>query len=261
MLGRDRRGMGSERRSDFKPVDAVHDRLEACPTGGDAIVARGVSHVFGRGEVGVRVLHEVDLSVRRGEVVVLMGPSGSGKTTLLTLLGCLREVQSGSVRLLGRELNGADAGTLMMCRRRLGFIFQAHNLHGSLTAAQNVRMGLDVHAGIDAAAKAAACEQALALVGLGDRADFRPDQLSGGQKQRVAVARAVVANPKVIFADEPTAALDLATSRQVVSLLRRLADRRGTAVLMVTHDHRVLDIADRVVQMEDGRVVTDDSEH
>ena len=220
-----------------------------------AIVVSGLAHAFGTGEARLLALHDVTLTVARGEVVILTGPSGSGKTTLLTLIGCLRGVEAGSVRLLEHELNGASPAEVMRIRRRLGFIFQAHNLHKSLTALENVRMGLAVHGDEAAADWRPACERALDLLGLADRADFLPEKLSGGQKQRVAVARAIVGNPDVIFADEPTAALDRASGRLVVDLLRRLADERGTAVIMVTHDHRVLDIADRVITMEDGQVV------
>lgn len=220
-----------------------------------AICVRGLVHSFGSGTTAVEVLHDLDLSVHKGEVVILMGPSGSGKTTLLTLVGCLRSVQSGSVNLLGKELNDASDETLMRMRRRLGFIFQAHNLHSSLSAIQNVRMGLEVHGPLALKNWRPACEQVLDMVGLGDRIDFMPDQLSGGQKQRVAVARALVGNPDVVFADEPTAALDKRSGRRVVEILRRLADERQTTSLIVTHDHRVLEFADRIVKMEDGRVV------
>lgn len=222
-----------------------------------AIATEGLCHTFGEGSVGVKVLHDVGLQIVPGEVVILMGPSGSGKTTVLTLVGCLRSVQEGSVELLGTELNGADDETLMLMRRRIGFIFQAHNLHDSLTATQNVRMGLQIHGRAANRNWHEACRHVLDLVGLADRADFMPDQLSGGQKQRVAVARALVGNPEVVFADEPTAALDKDSGRSVVGMLRRLADERQTTVFMVTHDHRVLDYADRIIRMEDGRVVED----
>ncbi|MBI1347085.1 ATP-binding cassette domain-containing protein [bacterium] len=216
-----------------------------------------LSHRFGEGETQVRALSNIDLQIRRGEVIILMGPSGSGKTTLLTLIGCLRSVQTGSVKLLGQELNGASELTLMAMRRRLGFIFQAHNLHKSLTALQNVRMGLEVHGESGLRDWRDACEQALRLVNLGNRLEFLPEKLSGGQKQRVAVARALVGNPDVVFADEPTAALDRENGRLVVDLFRNLADQRQTTVLIVTHDHRIMDVADRILKMEEGRIVED----
>ncbi len=220
-----------------------------------AIVTNGLCHYFGSGEARFKALTDVNVEVKRGEVVILMGPSGSGKTTLLTLVGCLRSVQEGSAVLLGQELLNADEHQLMHMRRRLGFIFQAHNLHNSLSAIQNVRMGLEVHGRRSMKNWKAACQRVLQLVGLSDRIDYPPANLSGGQKQRVAIARALVGNPEIVFADEPTAALDKVTGRQVTEILRRLADERSTTVFMVTHDHRVLDFADRIIKMEDGRIV------
>ena len=219
----------------------------------------GLNHFFGQGEARKQALFDIDLEIRSGHLTVLLGASGSGKTTLLTLLGCLREVQEGSVQLLGQELAGADANTLVACRRRLGFIFQAHNLHDSLTALQNVRMGLEVH-GPDAMRDwREACAHLLTLLGLGERIDYLPGSLSGGQKQRVAVARALVGNPEVVFADEPTAALDKESGLHVVRMLKRLGEERGTTTLMVTHDPRILDLADRILTMEDGRIVKDEA--
>lgn len=239
-------------------IRAVLDRgmKEKRPSHALAVDASEISYAFGDGPTEVKVLHDFDLRVAEGEVVALMGPSGSGKTTFLTLAGCLRRVQSGSLRLLGEELSGASEEQLVSMRRRLGFIFQLHNLHESLTALQNVQMGVGfLGPGRDAALERAA-KEALSLVGLEDRMEFMPAQLSGGQKQRVAVARALVGAPEVLFADEPTAALDRGTSHEVVGLFRRLAAERGTAVLMVTHDARVLEAADRVVEIQDGRIVT-----
>jgi putative ABC transport system ATP-binding protein len=199
----------------------------------------------------------VNLQIARGRLTVLMGPSGSGKTTLLTLMGCLRDVQEGSVTLLDTQLHGAGAAQKAALRRSLGFIFQSHNLHDSLTATQNVMMGLAVHGRGDAGARLEAAHHMLSLLGLGDRRDYLPANLSGGQKQRVAVARALVSNPDVIFADEPTAALDKASGRTVVQMLRALGRARGTTTVMVTHDNRILELADRIVTLEEGRVVDD----
>ena len=221
----------------------------------EPIVVTGLDHAFGAGETRKQVLFGINLTVTRGALTVLMGPSGSGKTTLLTLMGCLRAVQTGSVRLLGAELKGAGPLTLEALRRRVGFIFQAHNLHDSLTARENVLMALQVHGRGDPARHQRAVEQALSLVGMADRVDYLPAQLSGGQKQRVAVARALVANPEIVFADEPTAALDKESSHTVVQLLRDLGRARGTTTVMVTHDPRILDLADRVVALEDGALV------
>ncbi len=221
------------------------------------ISAVGLNHWFGTGEARKQAVFDVDVQVARGSLTVLVGPSGSGKTTVLTLLGCLRDVQDGSVQLMGHELHGADGALLTRLRRRLGFIFQAHNLHESLTARQNVIMGLEVHGRLSKARSEDAASHMLRLVGLGDRLDYLPGNLSGGQKQRVAVARALVGNPDVIFADEPTAALDRESGANVVALLKRLGHERGTTTVMVTHDNRILDQADRIITLEDGRIVSD----
>lgn len=218
----------------------------------------GLNHWFGNGEARKQAVFDVDLEVELGSLTILMGPSGSGKTTVLTLMGCLRDVQHGSVRLLGQELNGASAKTQVSLRRRLGFIFQAHNLHASLTARQNVLMGLEVHGRDHAGQYRSAADHVLGLVGLEDRLDYLPGNLSGGQKQRVAVARALVGDPAIVFADEPTAALDKESGRTVVEMLKALGRERGTTTVMVTHDNRILELADRIVTLEDGRIVTDD---
>lgn len=221
------------------------------------VAVKELNHWFGTGDARKQAMFDITLSLPRGSFTVLMGPSGSGKTTLLTLVGCLRAVQDGSVRLLGRELLGAGADELTRQRQQLGFIFQAHNLHESLTAAQNVVMGAQVRPGVpdDIAQKAAA--RALGLVGLSDRMDYLPANLSGGQKQRVAVARALAGNPALVLADEPTAALDKDSAADVVDLLKRLGAARGTTTLLVTHDPRILDRADRILTLEDGRIVSD----
>lgn len=222
-----------------------------------AITVRGLDHYFGEGDARKQALFDVNLEVGSGSLTILMGPSGSGKTTLLTLMGCLREVHVGSVQLLDQELLESDEITRIDLRRRLGFIFQAHNLHDSLTARQNVMMGLQVHGRGYPARHAEAADHLLDLLGLGERLDYLPGNLSGGQKQRVAIARALVSNPDIIFADEPTAALDKVSGLAAVRLFKDLGRARGTTTVMVTHDPRILDLADRVVTLEDGRVVTD----
>lgn len=222
-----------------------------------AIQTQALDHFFGEGEARKQAIFDVNLEIERGKLTILMGPSGSGKTTLLTLMGCLRHVQSGSVTLLERELKGAGEVELVRLRRRLGFIFQAHNLHESLTATENVLMGLQVHGKGNAAKQMAAAHHMLRLVGLEDRLDYLPGNLSGGQKQRVAVARALVSNPDVIFADEPTAALDKVSGRNVVDMLKTMGRERGTTTVMVTHDNRILELADRIITLEEGRVVSD----
>ena len=222
-----------------------------------AIQTQALDHFFGEGEARKQAIFDVNLEIERGKLTILMGPSGSGKTTLLTLMGCLRHVQSGSVTLLERELKGAGEAEPVRLRRRLGFIFQAHNLHESLTATENVLMGLQVHGKGNAAKQMAAAHHMIRLVGLEDRLDYLPGNLSGGQKQRVAVARALVSNPDVIFADEPTAALDKVSGRNVVDMLKTMGRERGTTTVMVTHDNRILELADRIITLEEGRVVSD----
>lgn len=185
----------------------------------------------------------------------MTGPSGSGKTTLLTLVGGLRSAQSGSLQvLLGQELYGSTPKALTEARQHHGYIFQAHNLHSSLTALQNVRMGLEMHdrCGVQEMNKRA--QEMLKVVGLADRLHYYPDDLSGGQKQRVAIARALVGHPKLVLADEPTAALDSKSGRDVVELMQSLAREQNCTILLVTHDNRILDIADRIVNLEDGRL-------
>jgi len=220
-----------------------------------AIAAQGIWHRYGEGELAKPVLQDVAIEVARGEIVLLTGPSGSGKTTLLTLIGALRAVQEGSCRVLGEELAGADERTRVLARRRIGFIFQQHNLLGFLTARQNVAMALELDPELADAERLHRSDAMLDAVGLADKTDALPAKLSGGQRQRVAIARALVHEPGLILADEPTAALDSKTGGEAVRLLRRLAKERGTAILLVTHDPRILDVADRVVALEDGRVV------
>lgn len=219
------------------------------------ITVSGLNHWFGDGEARKQVLYDINHTIERGKLTVLVGASGSGKTTMLTLMGCLRRVQEGSIDLLGTELNGAPEAVLVASRRRLGFIFQAHNLHESLTAMQNVRMGLEVHGPEAMTRWQEASAHLLTALGLGDRLDYLPSKLSGGQKQRVAVARALVGNPDIVFADEPTAALDKDSGGIVVSMLKQLGVERGTTTLMVTHDNRILERADRIITLEDGRIV------
>lgn len=221
------------------------------------VAVHGLNHWFGTGDARKQALHDIDMTLPQGSFTALMGPSGSGKTTLLTLVGCLRSVQDGSVRLMGRELHGAGAEDLTRLRQRLGFIFQAHNLHESLTALQNVMMGVPTRPGVPNDLTRQAAAHALGLVGLCDRIDYLPANLSGGQKQRVAVARALVGNPALVLADEPTAALDKDSAADVVDLLKRMGAARGTTTLLVTHDNRILDRADRILTLEDGRIVAD----
>ena len=221
-----------------------------------AVVIRNLNHAFGTGNLRKPVLSDVDLDIYAGEVVLLTGPSGSGKTTLLTLIGGLRSLQEGSLKVLGQELGGASQQQMVQTRSNIGFIFQSNNLLECLTAHQNVRMSLRLHQDIPLHERTERSVAMLEAVGLGDRVDYYPDALSGGQKQRVAIARALVSHPKLVLADEPTAALDSRSGRDIVEIMQRLAREQGCAILLVTHDNRILDIADRIVHMEDGRLAT-----
>ena len=214
----------------------------------------GLSHWYGKGSTRRQVLQGVDLEIAAGEVVLLTGPSGCGKTTLLTLIGALRQVQQGDVRVFGQQLQGAGRGQRQKLRRRIGMIFQGHNLLRCLTAEQNVQMGADLLPDFSNRGRRDQAREWLRAVGQNDELGKRPHDLSGGQKQRVAIARALAARPKLLLADEPTAALDRSTGREVVELLKRLAREQSCSVLMVTHDPRILDVADRLVRMEDGRL-------
>ena len=224
--------------------------------GARTIRIRGLNHFYGAGELRKQVLHENNLDVYEGQIVIMTGPSGSGKTTLLTLIGTLRSVQEGSVHVLGRPLNGASQNELVAARRDIGFIFQAHNLFGSLTALQNVRMALELFNFSEREIQERAT-RLLERLGLGQRLHYKPANLSGGQKQRVAIARALAHGPKIVLADEPTAALDEQSGREVVTLLKELADEQGVTIVLVTHDNRILDVADRIVNMVDGRIKSD----
>ena len=233
------------------------DALPISPTGAaaPAVAVRGLDHWFGGGAMRRQVLQGVNLTIRAGEVVLLTGPSGCGKTTLLTLVGALRQVMAGSLQVLDQELNGSNRAQRQQLRRRIGMIFQGHNLLRCLSAEQNVQMGADLLPGLGYRARRDSAREWLRAVGLGDHLDKLPHDLSGGQKQRVAIARALAARPRLLLADEPTAALDSRTGREVVDLIRGLARDQGISVLMVTHDPRILDIADRLVRMEDGQLI------
>ncbi|MBG1245652.1 DevA family ABC transporter ATP-binding protein [Nostoc sp. NZL] len=214
-----------------------------------------LNHYFGEKKVRSQILFDINFNIRFGEIVIMTGPSGSGKTTLLTLIGGLRSVQEGSLKFLGQELSGATNEQLVKVRRHIGYIFQAHNLLDFLTARQNVQMSLELHKNIPELEARSKAEAMLNAVNLENRVNYYPSDLSGGQKQRVAIARALVSHPKLVLADEPTAALDSKTGRDVVTLMQKLAKDQNCAILMVTHDNRILDIADRIIHMEDGYLV------
>ncbi len=221
-----------------------------------ALRIRDLQHYYGQGESRRQVLFDNSLDVYEGEIVIMTGPSGSGKTTLLTLIGTLRTVQEGSLRVLGKELCGATPSQLIATRRDIGFIFQAHNLFNSLTALQNVRMGMELF-GFRESEMNQRATSLLERLGLGHRLHYKPDSLSGGQKQRVAIARGLAHGPKIVLADEPTAALDEKSGREVVTLFQEIAKEQRVTILMVTHDNRILDVADRIVNMVDGRIKSD----
>jgi putative ABC transport system ATP-binding protein len=216
-----------------------------------AISITHLNYYYGQGSLRKQVLFDINLQIDRGEIVILTGPSGSGKTTLLTLMGGLRSPQEGSLKILGQELLDATPDQMILTRRKIGYIFQAHNLLNFLTTYQNVEMALELH---DVTTEVAdqRIQTGLTSVGLAQRMHYYPSNLSGGQKQRVAIARALVSQPQIILADEPTAALDKKSGRDVVEILEKLAKEQGCTILLVTHDHRILDLADRIIYMEDG---------
>jgi putative ABC transport system ATP-binding protein len=218
------------------------------------IEVRGVTKEFVEGPNRVPVLHGVDFDVQPGEVVLLMGPSGSGKTTLLSIMGCILRATSGSVKIGGREVANLPEKELPEVRlRNIGFIFQGFNLFPTLTVGENVELALDLK-GIRGAAAREESKRLLEQVGLSAKVAVFPSDLSGGQKQRVAIARALSGSPGVILADEPTAALDSHSGRNVMEMMRDLAHKHGRGVVVVTHDNRVLEFGDRIVHMEDGRI-------
>lgn len=212
-----------------------------------------LNHFYGEGETRKQVLFDNNLKIKRGEIVIMTGPSGSGKTTLLTLIGTLRSVQEGSLQVAGKELNGITPNDTIELRKKIGFIFQAHNLFESLTAFQNVRMATEL-VGIPLDVATPRIEAALTRLKLEHRIHYKPKSLSGGQKQRVAVARGIIHEPQLILADEPTAALDEVAGKEVVTIFKELATNQNCTVIIVTHDTRILGVADRMVNMVDGRI-------
>jgi putative ABC transport system ATP-binding protein len=235
------------------PTDPCYPLAAEAP----AVRAEGVNFSYGEGEARFQVLFDNRIDIAPGQLVVMTGPSGSGKTTLLTLIGGLRSLQEGRIEVLGHDLSGLGPRELVRVRRDIGFIFQLHNLFESLTAYENVKMAVQL-AGVGSAAHIR--ERAVGILerlGLGHRIDHKPHSLSGGQRQRVAIARALANRPKLVLADEPTAALDKDASHTVVQLFKEMTVEHGTAILMVTHDHRIIELADRLVHMVDGRIVSD----
>jgi putative ABC transport system ATP-binding protein len=215
-----------------------------------------VNHYFGDAEGRKQVLFDNHLTAYPGELIIMTGPSGSGKTTLLTLIGALRSLQEGHLRFGGREYLGMSREEQIEIRHQIGFIFQAHNLFESLTALENVRLATELLSPAEAPRMRPPAEL-LGALGLSERLGYKPGKLSGGQRQRVAVARALVNRPRLILADEPTAALDKEAGRIVVNLIQTACAEEGCTALIVTHDSRILDVANRIVNMVDGRIVAD----
>jgi putative ABC transport system ATP-binding protein len=224
------------------------------------ISLQNVNHWFSGGGERKHALKDISLDIYPGEIVICTGPSGSGKTTLLTMLGGLRSCQDGSLKILGQELNGASKEQLADLRLNVGFIFQAHNLMMFLNARRNVRLSLELHDRFYDQDMDQLATAMLEKVGLGDRVDYMPANLSGGQRQRVAIARALVGQPKILLGDEPTAALDKESGRTVVELMQQLAREQKTTIIMVTHDNKILDVADRIIIVDDGRLATPEQE-
>ena len=220
------------------------------------IRVEGLCHSFGKGSLRKQILFDITTEIPQGDIVIVTGPSGSGKTTLLTVVSALRSVQQGSVQVLGEELLNAKPVVLERVRRNIGFIFQQHNLLSALTAVQNVELGLRISNRYKGEVLRKRALEFLEIVGLSDRLHYKPEQLSGGQRQRVAIARALASEPPMLMADEPTASLDKQSGREVVDRMKLMAKEHGTTILLVTHDNRILDIADRIVYLEDGRLST-----
>jgi putative ABC transport system ATP-binding protein len=218
------------------------------------IKVRNLNHYFGSGSLRKQILFDITADIYPAEIVITTGPSGSGKTTLLTLIGGLRTVQDGRLEIMKCELSTAKPQTVSAVRKRIGFIFQDHHLIDALTASQNVEMAIQLDPSIKKKMGRERAASMLQDVGLGDYVDRYPRQLSGGQKQRVAIARALVNRPQIVLADEPTASLDKKSGREVVEILHNLAKEQSCAILLVTHDNRILDIADRIMTLEDGRI-------
>jgi putative ABC transport system ATP-binding protein len=221
-----------------------------------AVRVEALNHFYGSGEARNQILFDNNIDIGAGQLVVMTGPSGAGKSTLLTLVGALRTVQEGTIEVLGRDLSRLSPRQLVATRRHVGFIFQMHNLFDALSAYENVMMAMQL-GDPQATNMRERGTQILDSLGLGHRIDHKPRSLSGGERQRVAIARALVNRPNLVLADEPTAALDRESARKVLDLLKDSTIEQGSTVVLVTHDHRIIEKADRLVHMVDGRIASD----
>ena len=229
------------------------------PSSRTVIRARNLTKLYREGSTELRALSDVSLDIHTGQLTLLMGPSGSGKTTLLSILGCILRSTEGRLELLGEDVSALPEKELPRVRREaIGFVFQGFNLFPALTATENVALALNVR-GVRGEVARKRSEELLTEVGLRERMHAFPADMSGGQKQRVAIARALASDPPILLADEPTAALDSTSGRTVIELLQQLARQHGRAVVMVTHDPRVLTYGDRILHLEDGRLSREDS--
>lgn len=218
------------------------------------IFAQGINYVYAVGHIKRAILQDATFSVRNGEIVMLSGPSGSGKTTLLTLIGALRQVQTGTLKVLGQNLATASPDQKRFFRQKIGFIFQQHNLLACITAQQNVEMTLEMLGSQSKKQRENRAKEILEKFGMGAYRDAYPHEMSVGQKQRVSIARAVVHSPDLILADEPTASLDKDSGIEVMELLKGLAKEKNKTVFIVTHDNRIFQYADRIISIDDGKL-------
>jgi putative ABC transport system ATP-binding protein len=219
------------------------------------VIVHDLSYRYRSAGLNLDVLNNVNLSINAGEFISLVGPSGCGKTTLLTLIGCIKSMQEGSLKIFGQELNGCSNKVLLDIRSKIGIIFQAHHLMEFLTASQNIQIAMESRISMSFKQRARRSAELLDMLGLGSKVNAYPSMLSGGQKQRVACARAIACDPLLLLADEPTASLDRATGQELILTLKQIAHERNIAMLMATHDPRVMDLADRLVHIDDGRII------
>ncbi|BCL39005.1 ATP-binding cassette domain-containing protein [Nostoc sp. MS1] len=218
------------------------------------IEIKKLNHYFGSKKLRKQVLFDINLEIESGDILIMTGPSGSGKSTLMSLIGGLRSVQEGNLKVLKQELKNANEQHLVRIRRQIGYIFQRNNLVQFLTVQQNVQMSLKLQPNICKKHISTRARAMLDSVGLGHRINYYPQNLSGGERQRTAIACALVTHPKLILADEPTASLDRDAGHNIMKLLQRLAKEQETTILIATHDYRILPIADRIISIEDGKV-------